>query len=111
MKAWPRYYGVSVDEKFSIIKHQYKDRKFDPMTQTLVAKGQFMWLIKKGDLIISDPQMLPVEEYSFDFMFPETHERRGSIRIYSYDDDDAPDNLADSIGGMIFSSSLFLYMD
>jgi hypothetical protein len=101
MKAWSRYYGVSVDEKFSNIRHDVKDLKFDYMTQTWVAKGQLMWLIKKGDLIISDPQMPPVAEYSFDFMFPETHDRRGSIRIYSYDDEDAPENLADAIGGKI----------
>jgi hypothetical protein len=101
LKAWSRYYGVSVDEKYSKIKHEAADLRFDPITRTYVAGGQLLWLINKGDVISSDPNSAARGEYSFNFMFPATQERRGAIRLYSYEYDDPPERISEALQGKI----------
>ena len=71
-----------------------------------MAKEQLMWLIKKGDLILSD-QPKVVRRW-FTMNFPENGPRRGTIPIYAYDDDDIPKRLGNSKNGKLNSSSSYL---
>ncbi|KAI9773911.1 MAG: hypothetical protein M1840_006137 [Geoglossum simile] len=89
--ACPRSFGVTVSESFSEIRHNRADHSVDPHTRAHVAKEQLLWLIKKGDLILSDkPKMV---KQSFTINFPGMGQRKGKIPIYAYSDDDAPDRL------------------
>jgi hypothetical protein len=102
MSACPRSYGVSVSESFSEIRHNNRDHFVDPLTKTPMAKEQLIWLVKKGDLILSDETRVVKEWLTVKFL--ETTERRGNIPIYAYDDEDIPERLSTAQNGrLIFS--------
>lgn len=88
MYACPRSYGVLDNTLFSEIEHQSTDRVTDPLLNTDMVKNQFRWLIKKGDLVLSNR----IKEVSrpFDRMFTEFGSKKGSIEIFAYSDDDLP---------------------
>ncbi|KAN0071932.1 hypothetical protein V8E54_009661 [Elaphomyces granulatus] len=94
MSASSRSYGVSVSESFSEIRHSVQDRFVHPIARVPMAQEQLLWLIKKGDLILSDgPKVI---EQRFAKTFSETDPRTGTLPIYSYDDKDIPERLANS---------------
>jgi hypothetical protein len=76
----------------------------DPLTRIQMAEGQLLWLIKKGDLILSDQPKESTTTFNINFM--EGRLRTGAIPIYAYDDDVLPDRLADSQQGPLFHSLL-----
>ena len=106
MSACPRSYGVSVSASYSNIEHHSQDEVVDSLTKMAMAREQLMWLIKKGDLILSD-QPKVVKRW-FTMNFPENGPRRGIIPIYAYDDDDIPKRLGNSKNGKLNSSSSYL---
>ena len=62
-----------------------------------MAKEQLMWLIKKGDLILSAN---PAEvKQVFTKAFSETDARNGYLCIYTYGHDDIPNRLANAENG------------
>lgn len=88
MSACPRSYGISISEPFSEIDHDYRDRIQDPHSKQDLAKDQLKWLIKKGDLILSDEKREasgPIEK-----AFPGSGSMSGSVTIYTYNEDDLP---------------------
>jgi len=91
MSACPRSYGISADIAFSEIVHDPEDRISDSLTKKDVVRDQLKWLIKKGDLILSDQMRAVSGTLKVDFK--STQLKRGSIPIYAYDDDDLPDSL------------------
>lgn len=91
MSACPRSYGISADIAFSEIVHDPAERIRDETTMKDVARDQLKWLIKKGDLILSD-QMRAVSS-SLKIDFKASQPKRGTIPIFAYDDDDLPDSL------------------
>ena len=99
MSACSRSYGVSVSESFSDIRHNVKDRSIHPIAKVPMAIEQLLWLIKKGDLILSD-QPKVVKQF-FTKSFSETEKMTGIIPIYSYDDDDMPERLANAQCGKL----------
>jgi hypothetical protein len=55
-----------------------------------MVNGQLTWLISKGDLVLSDE---PKEEQrDFGFNFQEKDERKISLPVYEYPDEDGPDS-------------------
>jgi hypothetical protein len=103
MSACSRSYGVVVDAPFSDITHNIRDRVERPLFKIATAKDQLMWLIKKGDLILSNQP----KEVTATFIknFTETDPRTGSIPIYVYDGDSdiLPESLANSMDGSLVS--------
>jgi len=99
MTACPQSYGISVNEPFSDALHDDKDRIVDPVTKMLMAKDQLRWLIKKGDVILSDQPK--VTRKWFTISFQEGGPRNGTIPIYSYDYDDLPERCCDSLNGKL----------
>ena len=97
MNACPRSYGVSVSESFSEIRHHRDDLVVDPITKTPMAKEQLRWLIKKGDLILSDKPEEIKQQFTKNFL--ETGQRKGEMHIYAYDYDDIPERLSNSQNG------------
>ncbi len=98
MTACPRSYGVAMTTAFSDITHSLKDLATELLTNTAVAKGQLEWLIKKGDLIMSNKSK-EVNAGPFNINFTETASRKGTIPIYAYDGDNIPDRLSNSENG------------
>lgn len=97
MSACPRSYGISADIAFSEIVHDPAERIRDETTMKDVARDQLKWLIKKGDLILSD-QMRAVSS-SLKIDFKASQPKRGTIPIFAYDDDDLPDSLTHARNG------------
>jgi hypothetical protein len=106
MSACPRSYGVSVSAFYSNIEHHSQDQVVDSLTKTAMAKEQLMWLIKKGDLILSDQPTVVRRWFTMNFL--EKGPKRGIIPIYVYDDDDIPERLGNSKNGKLNSSSSYL---
>jgi len=96
--ACRRNYAISVDQRFSDIDHDKRYRAAHPQTNQMVATGQLIWLFSKGDLILSDEPK--VVQQAITTTFNELGERKGSLRIYSYDDDDRPERIQDSTNGI-----------
>jgi hypothetical protein len=63
----------------------------DPITEAPMAMEQLLWLIKKGDLILSDVPTVVTQ--IFNKAFSKTEPRTGTIPIYSYDYDDLPEKI------------------
>ncbi|KAH7342511.1 hypothetical protein BKA65DRAFT_504250 [Rhexocercosporidium sp. MPI-PUGE-AT-0058] len=93
MSACNRSYGIGMFVPFSEFMHDRRDRFLDPLTKKVMAREQLKWLIKKGDLILSD-EPKEVRAGPIDLNFTETASRRGTIPIYSYDGNDTPDRLS-----------------
>jgi len=85
----PQHYGINVSEQFSRIIHEEQDLGLHPVTRAQVAQGQLLWLISKGDLILSDkPERI---SQTITVSFRQIDPKKRSITIYSYpDDDDRP---------------------
>lgn len=98
MTPCPRSYGVPQTSPFSDVIHTKKDLDYDPLTENTVAKEQFQWLIKKGDVILSN-RSKTVTAGPFKFKFLETGPRIGRIPVFSYDGDRFPERLSISQGG------------
>ena len=64
-----------------------------------MAGEQLIWLIKKGDLILSDEPKVVKQQFTQNF--PEMGLRKGKIPIYAYYDDDIPERFSDSQNGRL----------
>jgi hypothetical protein len=95
----PRSYGISRMEPYSNILHDEEDRTNHNVTGEQIAAGQMTWLIKKGDLILSDkPQ--PVTHIITEKFFDSSPKDRKLI-IWSYEDHDhLPAKIKGTISGM-----------
>lgn len=105
MYACPRSYGVLDSTLFSDIDHHSKDRVTDPLLNTDMVKNQLRWLIKKGDLVLSNR----IKEVSrpFDRIFTESGSKKGSISIFAYNYEDLPERYDIARNGT--SDRLYLY--
>jgi hypothetical protein len=50
----PRHYGFSTSQPFLARKHSEEDAYFDPFDGGRKARDQMTWLVRKGDVLISD---------------------------------------------------------
>lgn len=92
MKTCPQSYGIVLNETFRGSKFRSEDRYTDPITGDVQAHGQITWLIKKGDLILSNEGKTSEKEFRVTFHgTEEAGERKKKLSIYGYDDDDLPD--------------------
>jgi hypothetical protein len=108
ISACPRSYGISVNEPFSNVLHDERDRVVDPINNMIMAKDQLKWLIKKGDLMLSNQPK--VTRRWFNISFQEHGPRNGDIPIYAYDFNDLPERCGDSLNGkpIVFSHCFIL---
>ena len=99
MLACPRSYGIAIDESYSSILHHIKDRFEDPVSNTVIAKDQLKWLIRKGDVILSNEHKKRQKLITIEF--EEFSPKTGKIPIYAFDFDNLPSRLCDSLGGRL----------
>ena len=102
MTTCARSYGVALNEVYSPIKYDRKDQYLDPVTNCEMAQQQITWLIRRGDLILSDDKKETEKEFLFHFK--DTDERKFSLPVYEYpdEDDDVPERFATGENGKIF---------
>jgi hypothetical protein len=101
MSACNRSYGVSISRPFLEVEHNVLDKCYDSVSSSFLATQQMMWLIKKGDLILSSE---PREVRGFfTINFTEARYMTGTVPVYAYDDEDTPDRLSNSEDGSCFS--------
>jgi len=88
MKGCPRSYGIKLSEAYSGIRHNPSDSYTDSFTNRTMASAQMIWLIKKGDLLLSNRAKEAEEMVTFKFW--EKDSRKFGLCIYEYSDDDLP---------------------
>ena len=100
--ACPQHYGISVNELYSRVNHEELDLAIHPVTKAQIAQGQLLWLINKGDLILSDkPEII---SQAIKVTFQQADPMKRTITIYSYpDDDDRPTKTQNALDGMQLS--------
>ena len=78
-------YGIVVNEPFSMYKYESRDRYIDQLSGREVARKQFAWLIRRGDVVLSDGTQIAEKEFSVSF------EANKSLKfvlpIYIYNDE------------------------
>lgn len=90
-------YGVSVRQEFSDIKHDLKDLIPHEFSRVKMAEGQMLWLLNKGDVILSSEPK--VGETTITVAFMKTEPRTGTMTIYMYPDDDRPERIHNAMDG------------
>lgn len=108
MCACPRSYGVLDSTLYSDVNNCSQDRVTDPILNKDMAKNQLRWLIKKGDLVLSNR----IKEVSrpFDRMFTEYGSKKGTIPIFAYNYDDLPERYDNSHSGNSANFPRFQYL-
>jgi hypothetical protein len=101
MSACPGSYGVSVSVPFSEIRDHDQDRVVHSLSRIPMAKDQPMWLIKKGDLILSTESKVATKHFTVNL--PETGPGAIAIPIFAYYDDDIPERFCNSRNGGLMS--------
>lgn len=94
-------YGVNLNEMDSIHKYSREDVYVDPVTNNAMARTQLTWLIRKGDLILSDEKREAEKEFMHTFSDPD--DRKFKLPIYEYADDDLPDRYETGQNGTCIS--------
>jgi hypothetical protein len=97
MTTCPKNYGIVLNEKYSEYKYDNRDRYTDPVTNRVMAHKQLAWLIRSGDLILSDRKIQAEKEFTFSFY--KTDQLKVRMPIYEYPDDDPPDRFETGQGG------------
>jgi len=96
--ATPAHYGVCVSERYSKIHHDEKDIGTHPALGLQVAQGQMLWMINRGDLILSDDPHTVSQVIMTSFKEADSKDRK--LTVYSYpDDDDRPTTITNSLDG------------
>jgi hypothetical protein len=99
METCPRSYGVMLNRVYTGVRFKKEDAYTDEATGRVMAHGQMTWLIKKGDLLLSDEPKESEQEFSF--KFNETDVRVFNFPIYEYSEDDIPDRFDNAQEGKI----------
>lgn len=99
MSRCPRSYGVLVRKPYSKVEHDTADLRKDHALGTDMAEDQLQWLVKKGDLVLSNEDM--EVSIAFERNLTQAGPKNGSVAIYAYDFDDLPTSFSTSRNGTV----------
>ncbi|KAF2473069.1 actin-like ATPase domain-containing protein [Lindgomyces ingoldianus] len=85
------HYGISVNQPFSAAYFSESDRVVSPENNIAYAQAQMIWMLKKGDLVLSNKPR--AAEQSLTVSFSKTDDRKGKVTIYRYSEKDPPERL------------------
>ncbi|OAL26658.1 hypothetical protein AYO20_09999 [Fonsecaea nubica] len=103
--ACPRHFGISVSEQFSKIHHEERDITVNPITNSQIVEGQLLWMLNKGDLVLSDTPTTVSQLISLSFR--ENDKAKRHLTVYSYsDDEDRPNKIKNSLDELTVSHVL-----
>ncbi|CAI6331924.1 unnamed protein product [Periconia digitata] len=87
-KPCRHHYGINVQRLFNDAYHSREDAFKDPKSGLTFARGEVIWFLNKGDLVLSNT---PLEiRRSINLHFSKDESRVKVIPIYRYSDDDRP---------------------
>lgn len=89
MRFSQKSFGIVVDEVASS-KYDEDDFYMHPLTGTTMARGQFAWLIRSGDLLLSEATEVAEKEFSRTFKASDGRRFELPVYMYSDEDDDEP---------------------
>lgn len=98
MKGCPRSYGIKLSQSYTGTRHNPSDCYTDSFTKRTMASAQMIWLIKKGDLLLSNQPKVAEEMVTFKFW--EKDSKRFGLCVYEYADHDLPDRFVTAREGM-----------
>src|SRR5277367_128079 len=67
MKSCPRSFGIMLSQAYKASRHDSRDCYTDAFTNRTMANGQLIWLIRKGDLLLSNERKEAEELITFTF--------------------------------------------
>jgi len=98
MRKCSKSYGIVVSQPYSTYLHAEEDRYRDGFDNEWKAKEQMVWLLKKGELILSnEPKQASTR---FCRRFGITDPREFITNLVIYNGDDTPQSLAGIPSGM-----------
>jgi len=98
MTTCQKSYGIVLNEGYSEYKYDHRDRYTDSVTNSIMAYKQLTWLIRRGDLLLSDAKRETEKEFMF--AFQKTEDLKFKLPIYEYLYDDVPDRFETAQEGM-----------
>lgn len=90
MKTSQKSYGIVVDETASYM-YDEDDWYTHPLTKATMAGGQFSWLVRKGDVMLSEKTEVARKEFTRTFKASDGRKFDMAIYTYNDEDDDVPD--------------------
>ncbi|OAL29037.1 hypothetical protein AYO22_02473 [Fonsecaea multimorphosa] len=101
----PRHFGISLSEQFSRIHHEERHVTINPITKAQIVEGQLLWMLNKGDLVLSDSPTAVSQMISLSFR--EADKTAQKLTVYSYsDDEDRPSRIKNSLDDLEVSHVL-----
>jgi len=109
MRKCRRHYGISVSQPFSTFQHSEDDAYIDPFDGERKARGQMVWLFKKGDALLSNKE----KHASIDMCrrFGLNDNRVYESKFVALEDEDAPQRYADLPSGSARMSTFAVRYD
>jgi hypothetical protein len=102
MDFCPKSWGLMVTQEYTSSRHGREYKTFtDSTTNKRLADGKMIWLIKKGDLVLSDDPKVGTHRFTWSFKAHDT--RTFHLPIYEYNKDDLPSKYANSASGELRS--------
>lgn len=101
MTTCSRSYGIKINQTMRIYKYDKTDVTRNPVTNQVVAQDQMIWLIRRGDLLLSDVHKETEERIVYHFTSTSASGRKFELPIYEYihDDDMEPGRFQDAQSG------------
>lgn len=101
----PQNFGICVNQAYSRVFHDEQDLTYHSFTKRPQAQEQLVWLMNKGDLVLSDN---PHEvSHTITVPFKDNDPKKREIKIYSYPDNDhRPTRIQNSIDELKVSQIL-----
>lgn len=91
-------YGIVIDEPASYMTEE-DDAYIHPLTNERLARQQFAWLVRKGDLILSDEPKMAEKEFTRTFVVSNSRKFDVPVYVYPDEEDDVPERWANGQHG------------
>jgi hypothetical protein len=86
MATCSRSYGIKINQTMRIYKYDKTDVIRNPVTNKVMAQHQMIWLIRRGDLLLSNVHKEMEERIVY--QFTNASARKFELPIYEYPNDD-----------------------
>lgn len=90
MSMSQKSYAIVVDEPATYMANE-EDVYTHSLTTMKLARQQFAWLVRKGDLILSDEPKMAEKEFTRTFVASDSRRFDFPVYVYPDEDDDVPE--------------------
>lgn len=106
---FPRSYGIVLDNHYSELTTDVRDKYVHPLTKQVMGRQQFTWLIKCGELLQSDESRIVEQHFDVKFRAKDTKVFKMAVYAHLHNDGDLPDRWKTGQHGEQLSFALDLY--